>query len=416
MPIFLLLFLFYSPLQAQFELDGEFRPRGQFNNGFRRLPRPGEESALVFSQRIRINGTYQHKDQLKLYFSLQDARVFGDQDDRRDQANTGFFQAWAELSINKKLSFQLGRQPLHYDDGYLFTNPQWKLDGRTYDAGRLKFQDSTFQAHIVAAHNQDRVVLSETRFQNEIYKNLQIVWLKKTFGESRASFIFTNRGLQRADSVVRYDQTFGPNIKLQKGNKFIQGIYYFQTGRDTLDRERNANLLAIKLGYSPTNKLSFILGLDALSGTDGRTLASPNNRINNNFDNLYGYRHKYFGIIDYFYRGFFPPSGLRDFLFYTTYKFSNRLTGKMQLHSFHGHSDVLDPENPNNTLDDRLGFEADFLADYKLNDITVIKFGYAHLWATETMEAIQGGGNSDETLNFAYVELIIKPKFFSSND
>lgn len=409
--IFVFATAFTTAVKAQLEFNGEFKPRAQFNNGFRQLPDANSESALVFLQRTRLNLSYKYQDKFKLYASLQDARVWGDQDDRGDRANTGFFEMWGELYFNPKLSLKLGRQALTYDDGYLLANPGWVVNGRSYDAAILKFQDSTFSAHLGLAHNQDRIVLRSTPFENEIFKNLHLLWLNKTFGESRASFMFINRGIQRSDTVIKYTQTVGANVKLKKGNKFIQGIYYYQTGEDTLNRDVRAQMMSLKAGYQPNDKLEFVVGVDILSGTDGGDLNNPNFRETNNFDNLYGFRHKYYGLMDYFYRGFFPPSGLRDFMIKTKYKATDRFQTDLQLHSFYAQADVLNPENPSLEMDSRLGFEFDLVFGYRLNDITQVKLGYAQMFATETLEVVQQRGNSNETANFAYIEITVKPNF-----
>lgn len=409
--VFLVLFSFRA--EAQLEFTGAFRPRVQFNNGFRQLPDASKESALVFTQRSRLNLGYKYQDKLKLYFTLQDSRVWGDQDDRGDRANTGLFEAWGEFYFNPKISLKVGRQAIEYDDGYLLANPGWVVNGRSYDAAILKFQDSTFNAHLGISHNQDRIVLASTPFRNEIFKNLHFLWLNKTFGESRASFTLINRGIQRSDTVIKYTQTLGANVKLKKGNKFLQGIFYYQVGEDTLNRDVNAWMWSLKAGYQPNDRWEFVAGVDMLSGTDGADIANPNFRETNVFDNLYGYRHKYFGLMDYFYRGFFPPSGLRDFMLHTKYK-SGRLTTNLQLHSFYGQSDVLDPENPSRNMDSRLGFEFDLVFSYRLNDITQLNWGYAQMLATETMEVIQQRGDSDETANFAFIEFIVKPNFLKN--
>ncbi|MEL7001281.1 MAG: alginate export family protein [Bacteroidota bacterium] len=402
--------LFFSTATAQLEFKGEFQPRAQFNNGFRKLPDATTESALVFLQRSRLKLGYTYKEKVKLFFSLQDSRVWGDQDDRADRARTGMFEAWGEVYLNKKMSIKVGRQALKYDDGYLLTDPGWVVNGRSYDAALFKYQDSTFSAHVGVSQNQDRIVLNRTRFQNELFKNLHFLWLEKKWGESYATFTFINRGLQRADSTIKYTQTFGPNIKLIKDNKFIQGIYYFQTGTDTLDRDVRASMWSLKVGYNPNDRFELIAGADVLSGTDGADRADPNFRETNIFDNLYGYRHKYFGYMDYFYRGFFPPSGLRDYMFKAKYK-AGRLDTDLHLHSFHGQADVFDPEDPTREMDSRLGFEVDLVFTYHPNDITSVKIGYAQMFGTETLEVVQGLGDSDRIANFAFIQMLIKPDF-----
>ena len=114
--------------------------------------------------------------------------------------------------------------------------------------------------------------------------------------------------------------------------------------------------------------------------------------------------------MDYFYRGFLPPSGLSDYTVQGKYK-TNRLVASLQLHSFFSQAPVPDPERPAEDLSNYLGFETDLIFSYKLNDIVQLKWGYAQIFGTETLEVIQRRGDSNEVANFAFIEFAARPDF-----
>ncbi len=75
-------------------------------------------------------------------------------------------------------------------------------------------------------------------------------------------------------------------------------------------------------------------------------------------------------------------------------------------------AEVQDPANPGSALSKGLGTEIDFYGGYILSKQVSIKFGYSQLvGATETMEAIRGG-DKDETQNWGWLMLTVKPTFF----
>ena len=63
--------------QAQFTLDGEFRPRTEYRNGFGSIIPDAADPGFGISTRIRLNTGYS-TEAYKFYVSLQDIMVWGE--------------------------------------------------------------------------------------------------------------------------------------------------------------------------------------------------------------------------------------------------------------------------------------------------------------------------------------------------
>ena len=176
----------------------------------------------------------------------------------------GVFEAWGELKLFSKLSLKAGRQELLYDDGYLFGTLNWREAGRSHDLGIFKWQDSTFQAHLGLAFNQNGGFLFDEPYTNDYYKNMQYLWLHKDYENLSVSLMGVNRGLQQLDpdTVVKYTQTFGGNIKYFGKTFTLHGIGYYQIGEDLQNRDVNAWLWSLKGELKATEKLQILLGVD----------------------------------------------------------------------------------------------------------------------------------------------------------
>ena len=391
---------------GQFSFDGELRPRAQVRNGYLRLRNNGDSPAIFVAQRTRLNAAYQKSDLFDVYISVQDVRVWGDQDQLVDEASIGLFQAWGEVKLADKFRLKIGRQELVYDQGYLLATLNWREAGRSHDLALFKYTDSTFTAHLGLAHNQNSASLANSEFTNDYYKNMHFLWLHKKWAKTKASLMVINRGLQRSDNTIQYTQTIGPEIQFSSGLFTIDGAFYYQTGQDTLLRDVSASLMKAEVSYQASTKLTFRAGVVSLSGTDQDAQGNDNHT----FDILYGYRHRHYGHMDYFYLGFTPPTGLRNFFAKASLKPTEKLTLNADLHFFSTEAQLA-ADGPLQAETAYLGTELDLDFKLKLYDEVSLAGGYSHMFATEDMERLRGG---DRNLlsNWVWLQINFKPKFF----
>jgi len=94
----LLLTLFFAIqyISAQFTIDGQFRPRTEYRNGYNNLIADGADAGFGLSTRARLNFGYKNES-YKLYMSLQDVITWGENRQLLSiDANNSFslFEAW----------------------------------------------------------------------------------------------------------------------------------------------------------------------------------------------------------------------------------------------------------------------------------------------------------------------------------
>lgn len=398
--------------QSTFELGAEYRLNPLFSDGFR-IPRTeGEKTEFYVNQRTRLILNYEKKNDLKTEIIFQDLRSWGTYKVNGPAGNFSFFRAWAEKNINEKWSVKLGRQGLIYDDQYVFGGLNWG-GNMAHDAGLLKFQDSTFQAHLGFIYHSNGFDLTREEYEYKNHKTMQFLWMHKDAGNLSASFLFLNRGLERPDGSLNtyFNQTTGANVSYKFSDKFsLKGIFYYQFGDDTVATKNkiSAYLYSLQASYKASDKLKFTLGTDVLSG---EAMNSTDN-TKNNFDQLFGLRHGHFGYLDYFYVKLWPETGLEDYYLKTDIKLSKKTKLAVHWHSFFSQATVIDPES-GLAEDDYYGSEIDLKLTIKQSADFKASLGFSHMWVSDTYEAYY---NNNNTLGSSaiYAVIVIKPTLFSA--
>ena len=277
--------------------------------------------------------------------------------------------------------------------------------------------------------------MPSTNGMNQHYKALQFLYATKTFKATKVSglLVLDEFGKYKLDSIKtvagtdtgyvfgrRYNQK-GVNTRftggilvnslLDKGKKWaLTAGAYYQGGTDKEGLDLAAYTTTLSLTYT-LNKFTYTAGWDYLSGNDAFSSSATNHR----FDPLYGTPHKFWGLMDYFYAGTGSPAGgLSDPFFKIKYGSANkRLSIGLDYHYFAFANDQKDIAGKK--LDNYLGSEIDLITSYNLNKITNLELGVAYLAATNSIEYAKGitPGTADKSASWAYLQLNIRPDFFS---
>jgi len=412
------LFVFTSQgLYAQFKLDADIRPRFEYRHGFGNLfPDDAEPGAFV-QQRTRLNAGYLW-EKLSVKVSIQDVSTWGDepQISSTDSNNSlMLFQAWAQIDFNEHWAVKLGRQTLSYDDQRILGGLDWAMQGRFHDLALIKFKQNNFKVDAGFAFNQQGVSsVGNDYFLNSAfsYKTMQFAHLHQDFDNSSASFLFLNSGFQNvvtddegntATDGVFYRQTTGAHIKFPIGPVNLAGNVYYQFGKATAETDLSAYEFSIDAGYQPGSTL-FGLGFEMLSGTD-QTGSSKNN----SFFPLYGTNHKFNGFMDYFYVGNHANNvGLNDLFAKVVFKLFSTSKLETKLHYFSAQAELA------NDADSYLGTELDLVFTQPIIKNVLLYVGYSHMFAGDSMSLVKGGIPSDNTNNWAWVQVNINPTLFDS--
>ncbi|MGB0869223.1 MAG: alginate export family protein [Flavobacteriales bacterium] len=397
---------------AQLSIDGEFRPRTEYRHGFKQLATDDADAAFFTSQRTRLNAGYK-TEKYDFHLSFQDTRIWGDAGQLNENPfSLSIHQAWSNIHLSKKFDLKLGRQEIAYDDQRIFGNVGWAQQARSHDAAIVKYKNDGLNMDLGLAFNQNQAGLEGTNYQiGNNYKSLQYLRVNKAWDNFEGSVLVLNNGLQNLtnspeeDYETFYSQTIGTHFKykLNESLKFT-GNVYFQTGKDRADRDVSAHLFGLEASYKEKDsKLNYGLGFEMQSGN-----AYDENTKNNAFTPFYGTNHKFNGLMDYFYVGNHGNSvGLVDLYGKIGFKLKDKSQITAMAHYFTSAEDI------NADGDRDLGTEIDLVYSHKLNADVTIKAGYSHMLASDGLAALRGG-NADNTNNWGWLMLVVKPKLFTS--
>ncbi|WP_298553291.1 alginate export family protein [uncultured Algibacter sp.] len=405
--------------QAQFTLDGEFRPRTEYRNGFGSIIPKALEPGFGISTRIRLNAGYE-VDAYKFYVSFQDVLVWGE--NRQilpfDQNNSfAVFQAWAELNLGSGWSTKLGRQVLSYDDQRILGGLDWAQQGRNHDAGLLRYKKDKFALDVALAFNQDYShptgFISVANVYNTSgffsYKTMQMAHLSQDWKNFSGSLLLMNNGFQN-DAAGLNDvanlQTIGTHLKYKNGAFGAAANVYLQTGEaiyGTSYKDVSASLLGLDLTFKTSDKVTLGAGLEIISGNDETDPTKTGA-----FFPLYGTNHKFNGFMDYFYVGNHANNiGLVDIHASANFKLSDTSSLLVKALNFSGEQDLPSGESA-------LGTEIDLVFKKKFKGYALV-VGYSHMFASDGMYELKGVTEevAADMQNWAWAMLVLKPKFLN---
>lgn len=422
--IALLLVLASEDLLAQFTITGELRPRTEFRNGFKRLREKSTDPAFFIEQRSRLYIDFK-KDKIWMNIALQDVRIWGNNDQiyKSDPSLQNVYEAWARYAFDERYAFKVGRQAMNYDNARFMGNLDWAQQGRSHDALLFAKTDAerNCQLHLAFAFNQpygfEPANLSGTEyFGINNYKTMIFGWWNKKFDDGGLSVLFHNDGRQvQADTSQAFRQTYAVLGNYNLGDIKLDGELYYQGGKDGFDLDVSALMFAIHGTYE-TDITPLTLGFEYLSGT------ARSEDTNKSFNPLYGTNHKFYGFMDYFYVGNghgqssgARSSGLIDVHLKTKFKLGQKSNLGANLHYFASPVKIYEGFGVNgDTYGSSLGTEIDLVYTLVLTKDVKFNLGYSQMFATETMEAVKGGGDKSTFNNWAWAMISFKPQLFTT--
>ena len=399
----------------------DMRMRFEWRHGYKSIPTPDTTSAYFINQRTRFNVDYKSK-KLDVFLSLQDARVWGQQDPREGQTGTStqttpnttfplyLFEGYAEPHFGDKFSIRIGRQRVIYDNQRLFAENDWRLPGASADALRLIYNNKiNFTTELLAAYAQSGENVFTTKYQPlvPLPKSLVVNYINwKLTDKFTLTTINSMDGFQ-SSNPQKYTTTYqrftsGGRLEFSTYNWYLTFSGYKQYGKDSSGKKLDAFYLQPEIKFT-TGPLIFRLGMEYLSGAD----SSAHPTEDKNFVPLYGVAHRFMGNLDFF--ATFPSdvngAGLVDPYFFFQY-LKNKISLRIENHLFYSQSRFL---YKGEAIDKYLGFENDWRFNYKPSKITDIEIGFAWAAVTRSMTVIKRAGDDSITPYWTYVSLRLTP-------
>lgn len=402
---------FLSPVQAQFTLSAEVRPRSEFRNGFKTPRTDKSDPAFFTEQRSRLNMNY-GTDKYTFRLSMQDVRLWGEvpQIFKQENGNTFLNEAWGQYHLSKTFSIKAGRQALSYDNERYLGALEWAQQGRRHDALLFIYDkaESKTKFHAGFAFNTDDNVAEPAYLQTPganfysvagNYKTMQYGWFNKGFEKGSVSLLALNMGNQVADTTVAYKQTLGVIPRFNLGKVDLAADVYYQTGK-LGKNDVNALLAGANVTFK-TKATPLTLGVEYISGKDDADKSTDVRDFNPDF----GTNHAFNGFMDYFFVG--PQNstvGVTDIYLKTKFKVKK---GSLiaNAHNFMTGSTQLDAEGKE--LSKNMGVELDLVYAIGLAPDVMLNIGYSQLFGTETLTTIRPG--NEKMNNWAWMQISFTP-------
>lgn len=398
-------------------IDAEFRPRTEFRNGYQQLRNDSSSGAFFTNQRLRLTANYLYDNRFAMHLSVQDLRVWGQQDPRSASATLQIFEGWVEPYINNKLSVRIGRQPLVYDNQRLFAENDWRLCAAVHDALNFRYNTERLSSELALAFNQS----SERYFGTDYapqgftnYKFLAVNYLRYKTGDLiTITAINSTDGYQDKinPELMHLRYTLGGRLEYDNNGIYATFSGYYQWGKNSSGTDLEAWYIQPEVRITSPGKLVTRLGVEIMSGN--------NNSLTLNTDHafvpLYGVAHRFNGSMDLITRfpGDVSGAGLINPYLFFTKALSARFEVRADFHTFHLQQDYYD--NDDIKVDRYLGFENDFLLTYKPNPVTKIDLGVSYMLPTESFEAVKKSGSSKYNLTWLYLSMTFRPQLLGLN-
>lgn len=391
-------------------VDFEFRPRAEYRNGYGVLRNDSSSASYFINQRSRLNLNYSLNNRFILQFSVQDLRVWGQQDPRSTAASLQVFEAWAEPYITDKLSVRVGRQRIVYDNQRLFAENDWRLSGAVHDALNFRYNNSRLSTELAFAFNQTSersfgTDYSPTGFSS--YKFLAVHYLRLILNKRYTlTTINSTDGFQQKDNPEKMNMryTLGGRLELSEGAWYATVSGYFQGGKTPAGKDLSGFYAQPEVRYTAASGSVVRLGLEYFTGTGNK----GNFSTDRSFVPLYGVAHRFNGSMDLITK--FPNdvggAGLVNPYLFLLKPLSKKLDIRADFHAFSLQSDYYINDT---RMSKFLGFENDFLFTFKPDPTIKIDAGFSYMLPTDGFAKVKGAGSGELPLTWAYLSLTFKP-------
>ena len=410
MVVILLVLIYSGRIKAQTSLEGEIRPRFELRDGFKMLRDSVSLPAVLITQRSRIILNYS-KNNVRVKLSFQDVRVWGDEKLKTDVPSTAMHEGWLELPLIDSLNIRAGRQEIYYDNQRIMSNSNWLQTGASHDALVLRYHKKGIAIDIGSAFNQlsDATIFGTDYSQGQgNYKALNYIWVTKKTNLLNISGFFIADAFQLSKDTMHTRFTEGTILLFNKNQLSFDARIFYQGGKTITGQGIQAMYLNADLAYK-FQQSSPSMGFEYFSGNNNSKLSDSHYHA---FNYLYGTGQKFNGHMGYFLR---PEStrlaGLLDIYLSLKKSFTDKFSCIIDYHYFTLPNDYKNPQNQQ-FVKRYLAIETDISSKYDISKEVQLQGGYSFLKASQSMEIMQGRGDSKKLDHWFYIMLTVKPTFY----
>ena len=393
--------------QAQFTLDGEFRPRSEyFGNGGNftggtfpaQTATDADEGFIRTTVRAALNAKYK-AETYTVYTSFQEVFAFGDRPQTATNGNGNFRvqEAWADLKLGEFSSLKLGRQQLSYDDQRILGGLGWAQQARTHDAAVYKYKKEKFSLDLGGSLN---TTTDEVYNTSALFSYRDMVFARANSKGEKLNFTFLGLVNTFQDSNVDGSNkssliTAGIHADYNLGGVKLTTNLFVQEGQRIGGVDvKGAYLASLAANLKLSDKSSLTGTVERISGRNSESAA---------FFPLYGTNHAFNGLIDRFYVGNHANAGgLNDFQL----SYATKISGVAVTLAGHYFTEQSDLDGLGNDL----GSEIDIVLAKKFKEFTLVG-GYSHFFEPSEVADLPC---VKDTQNWAWAMLVIKPKFLNT--
>ncbi|HBC80197.1 MAG TPA: hypothetical protein DEO60_06910 [Bacteroidales bacterium] len=398
-------------------IDAEFRPRTELRNGYQQLRNDSSTGAFFTNQRLRISANYAFNNRLVMQVSVQDLRVWGQQDPRSTSATLQLFEGWAEAYLTDRFSIRAGRQRLVYDNQRLFAENDWRLSAAVHDALNFRFNSPKLSSELALAFNQSSERFFGTDYAPSGFSNYKFLAVNYFRYKINNRFILT--GINSTDGYqdktdpekINFRYTLGGRLEWEMNGFYSTFSAYYQGGKNNSGKGLSAWYVQPELRYTSPRNFVARIGAEIFSGNNNGTT----NITDHCFVPLYGVAHRFNGSMDLITK--FPAdvagAGLVNPYLFLIQPLSAKLDVRADFHTFHLQQNYFTVNDIK--IDRYLGFENDFLITYKPNAVTKVDLGISYMMPTKSFEIVKGGGSSQYNLTWVYLSLTFRPQLLGLN-
>lgn len=408
---------------APVSISGMYRIRPEYkgNTGFT----AGQPQNLEFvGSKLWVTLSKEFSDKTKVLVTIQDARVFGDENNGASGLSTAnetqaldVREAYTDLAnfLGLPVNLQLGRQKLNYGDQRLIGGLDWTNIGRSFDAARLKWDTKQNSLHAWAA------ILTEDNsndLQNWAGNNSKEQYLGSLYNTYKGfgSILLDTYYINKTDQLSGYYlHTLGLRLtnRTQKGKTpegtsvdyTLEGAYQLGDNKST-GTNKKIGAWAVSAGggftFNPGVKTRIGLEVDAASGdTD-----STDDKVQT-FANLVPTNHLHYGQADLISWQNMLAGSLNATLFFTktfstklAYWYISRLTETDAWYNVGGGL----ASTLGTSTEKELAHEIDLTLKYQARDYLTFDAGYSLALRGKALKDVNKNGD----YHFAFLSTTIK--------